>query len=269
MTELEHELRDLLAHEASRAGVGTEDWSDLTRRIGRRRRHKLTVLGGAFAVLLVASATGLALVHLEDGSGPGTAELRSGAGPSASDPGSGAGTSGAGCTSMTTTPAGSAPSTTTTTTAGATSNPGSVCPPSEQPMPRPGVQPAHPSTARTAVKHAFTAAYNGGLALSAASRDAIEGGAALVSLADQVRAGPLGSLTARTSAEVRDVVFTSPTSATVRFDSSMGTEGARVGALGLATFADGRWLVSRDTACLDLRLVGVLCPGYLPLAHNG
>jgi hypothetical protein len=275
MTDLEQDLREHLAARASDANVGRDDWGDLNRRIGKRRRDQRSLLVGACAALLVAlPVAGLAIVNASDGSGTSLRSVQPGSAASVIRPSA---------TTTTTrscpTAKESSPSTPTTLSPSQVGQPASTTRPtggeastgcSPSPMPRAGVQPADRAHARAAVEAAFTAAYEGGLALTPASRAVIEDGAALAPLADQVRAGPYPALLAHSSVKVRDVVFTSPSRAAVRFDSYVeGGVPGRAGTIGAAVLVDGHWLVSHDTACVDLRLVGALCPGFAPLAAGG
>lgn len=268
MTDLEQELREHLAAQASRTRVGRENWDDLNRRIGRRRRNQRGLLVGACAALLVAMPVlGLAIARTSDGSGAKTGSVQSGSGASVTRPAATSATTGQAreCTT-TTRPLPSDP----TTTLAPGSDTSTGCPPSEAPLPRAGIQPADRAEARAAVETAFAHAYDGGLASTTASRDAIQDGPSLAPVADQVGPGPFQSLMAHSSVAVRDVVFTSPTRAAVRFDSYVEANvPGRMGTIGQAVLVDSRWLVAHDTACVDLRLVGALCPGFQPLAHNG
>ena len=116
---------------------------------------------------------------------------------------------------------------------------------------------------------AFTAAYAGGLASTDAGRAAIQDGASLAGLAAQVQAGPRGPLVAQSTAKVRDVVFTSPSSATVSFEIYLGDQAQGPSKLGAGILVDGQWRVTHDTACGDLAQVGALCPGFTAVQPGG
>jgi hypothetical protein len=273
MTELERELRENLAAQADQAQPGAEDWGDLNRRIGRRHRHRRGLAVGVLAGLLVVTpAAGLAIAAA---GGPGSG----GAAQPGSVPQSVTTNRATGSASPCPTTTLPQSSTSTTSAAGGTAesstttlvpadSAGTGCEPTEQPLPPPGVQPADGPGARAAVEAAFSSAYNGGLASTAGARDAIENGASLASLMTQLDAGPLRSFVSRSTVKVRDVVFTGPTEASVRFDSYVETDVQREGSVGRALLINGQWVVDHDTACVDLRSVGVLCPGYAAL-HNG
>jgi hypothetical protein len=136
-------------------------------------------------------------------------------------------------------------------------------------MPRAGVQPSNSAAARAEVEAAFTAAYAGGLASTDAGRAAIQDGASLAGLAAQVQAGPQAPVVAQSTAKVRDVVFTSPSSATARFEIYLGGEAQGGSKLGAAIPVDGRWRVTHDTACTDLAQVGARCPGFTAAQPGG
>ncbi|HEY7439239.1 MAG TPA: hypothetical protein VIC35_07565 [Acidimicrobiia bacterium] len=125
-------------------------------------------------------------------------------------------------------------------------------------LPAPGVQPSNPTAARAAIEHAYELVYDGRSADSAKA-DALEDSRVTLPLLIAAANGPDAATVKAASARVLGVVFTSPTSATVRYEIMM--HGAPdIGEVGSAVYVDGAWRVARQTICDDLQLVGQSCP---------
>lgn len=260
MADLEDELRELLNRRSQAGSVGNDDWVDLRHRITARRRRKGAMVASALVALVIAlPAAGIVIARAVDRSSPGVGPARS-ATPAAT-PSSSPGTSGDACTS------GSGSGTSTTTTD--PQAPFAGCGASEPTMPAAGVQPPNSAAAREEVTAAFSDAYAGGLASTGAGRAAIQDGDSLAGLVAQVQAGPQAQLVAQSTAKVRDVVFTSPSSAAVSFGIYLAGKEQGTAKLGAAILLDGRWRVTRDTACTDLAQVGALCPGFTAVQPGG
>jgi hypothetical protein len=275
MTDLERDLRKSLAARAAVGAVGTEDLPDLRRRIATRRRHRIGAVVSGF--VLVAAVSTTALVMRDSGAGTGsrvatgsTGTSVRGVAPETSVHGTAPNQCGVGvpATAPTTTlPPPAAPPTAAATVASPST--ASECEPAELSLPKPGRQPSDPSAARAGVQAAFRSAYDRGLASTDAARSAIQDGDTLAPLAAELHVGPLASLLEQSTVEVRTIVFTSPTSATARYDSYVGTETQGAARLGEALLLGGRWVVSHRSACTDLARIGAVCPGFPPSSSGG
>ncbi|HEY7137013.1 MAG TPA: hypothetical protein VIB48_18310 [Acidimicrobiia bacterium] len=127
-------------------------------------------------------------------------------------------------------------------------------------LPPPGTPPADPTAARAAIEHAFAAVYTWSNP-STVKGSAIEGGSVLSpDLETQLAKGPFAKQVQQARARVDEVVFTTPTTAAVRYDILVPNDDF-TNRIGNAVFVDGAWKVSRATVCTDLSLAGVSCPG--------
>ncbi len=133
-----------------------------------------------------------------------------------------------------------------------------VLPMPDQPLPEPGEQPADPTAARAAIELAYSVSYDGTKSPEEKSQyqEAPTGIAP-----DQITAAGYGDQVAGASATVTDVVFTSPTTASVRYDIAVANWANQFpGRVGGAVLVDGTWKVARSTICTDISLAGVTCP---------
>lgn len=126
-------------------------------------------------------------------------------------------------------------------------------------LPAPGPGPVDPAKARAGIAKAFDATYDFA-APPMRRRVAIDHPAGLDGLVAQVSAGPYGGIARSVGVRVIEVVFTSPTQATVLYELT-GVPGTIGGArIGHARLIDGDWKVTRATVCADLALAQVSCP---------
>lgn len=131
-------------------------------------------------------------------------------------------------------------------------------PGSEPAMPEPGPGPDDPEGAEAEVRAAYRAAFD-----HRADADERETAVAhlsdLQSLFDRA-AQSFPEAVASITVEVREVVFTSPDAAAVRFELFY-EGGAQFGEqIGHAVVVDDTWRVRRDTMCMVLGWAGVQCP---------
>jgi hypothetical protein len=123
---------------------------------------------------------------------------------------------------------------------------GGICPTIEY-LPPPGLQPSEPAAARRAVSVAYWTAYD--------SRSSVKAKADSI---DDVSGIPTG-LPGGVRSQVHDIVFTSPTSATIVYDIYLDGTPMASDRLGTARLVDGSWRVSRTTICADVELAYVHC----------
>lgn len=127
-------------------------------------------------------------------------------------------------------------------------------------MPAPGAQPADAAAAKAEVEHAFATAYAGGLGDDQSKADVVEDSDSLTGVMDEIRTGSFQQQVKDATAKVTDVVFTSPTEASVRYDIEVANSSTFSDRIGKARFIDGRWKVARVTVCADIALAGATCP---------
>ncbi len=126
-------------------------------------------------------------------------------------------------------------------------------------LPAPGPGPADPDAAGAGIERAFAVAYD--FDASPEQRRAhVEDAEGLDAVVVEAMAGPYGGLVEQVAPRMVEIVFTSPTQATVLYDLSEGVGPLGVGRVGEARFVDGRWKVTRDTVCGDLALAEATCP---------
>lgn len=123
---------------------------------------------------------------------------------------------------------------------------GDVCP-TQAFLPPPGKQPADPTAAKHAVTVAFWSAYD--------TRNALKERGAFI---DDVTGIPR-LLPGGIRSQVHDVVFTSPTSASVVYDVYFNGVILSGDQLGHARLVDGTWKVTRGTVCRDVKLANQRC----------
>jgi hypothetical protein len=133
------------------------------------------------------------------------------------------------------------------------------CTPPAPTLPAPGEQPADAAAARAAVVQAYATAYSG-IGDPNGKRDAVEDSDELADVIAQADSGSFAQQVKDASAVVTDVVFTSPTEATVRYDINVKDYSNFTGRIGKARLIDGTWKVARVTICADLSLAGATCP---------
>lgn len=123
-------------------------------------------------------------------------------------------------------------------------------------MPAAGDPPADPDGASTEIEDAFTVVYDG--------TRTIEDKAAFLTAAtgitqEQIDASSFAEQVRDASAHTTEIVFTSPTSAAVRYDIRISDYSDFQSLIGQAQFVDGRWKVAQATYCQDLALAGLAC----------
>jgi hypothetical protein len=126
-------------------------------------------------------------------------------------------------------------------------------------LPSPGAQPADPAAARLEIERAFTTSYDGGVGDSPEKQAVVEDPTVLAHALEQINQGPYAGHVADSDAKVNDVVFTSPTEATVRYEIDIVNYTSFTGRIGQAKLIDGRWKITRATTCNDIALSGVHC----------
>ena len=130
-----------------------------------------------------------------------------------------------------------------------------TAPSATSPLPPPGPQPADPSAAKAAVVKAFTEFY------TAPPAQALE----YVQDVDQAVINANKQATAKNpgvtdvGVTVEQTVFTSPTTAAVRFDILVNGNPVLSGDTGNAALDNGVWKLTRATACADYSLGGAPC----------
>ena len=115
-------------------------------------------------------------------------------------------------------------------------------------LPSPGVQPPDSAVAKHAVTVAFWTVYD--------SRNSL---AERANLIDDVAGIPVNRLPGGFRSQVHGIVFTSPTTATVMYDISSGSNPVVPDQLGHARLVDGTWKVTKSSVCDDLALAGLHC----------
>jgi hypothetical protein len=134
------------------------------------------------------------------------------------------------------------------------------CLPPPPSLPAPGGQPDDPVAARAAIERTFLIAYDGGLGDTQEKRNLVEDSESLVGVMDEIRNGPYASQVSQGTAQVREIVFVSPTEATVRYDILVGGATNFADRVGRAVLIDGTWKIARSTVCTDISLAGASCP---------
>jgi hypothetical protein len=127
-------------------------------------------------------------------------------------------------------------------------------------LPAAGEQPADPAAARAEIEQAFATSYDGGAGDTPEKRAAVEDSSVLAFAAAETAKGPYAAQVKDSTAKVTDVVFTSPTEASVRYDINIANYTNFTNRIGAAKLIDGRWKVARETVCTDLTLSGINCP---------
>jgi hypothetical protein len=135
-----------------------------------------------------------------------------------------------------------------------------ACQPRPIQLPKAGTPPADPKTAETAIRAAYTAAYqHTDGAAPYAALEHVEDGQALQTTVDLARKNfpeAANTITVTTG----DLVFTSPTTAVIQYTLNY-TGGAPFGTQnGKAVLINGSWLVGRATYCSLLGFGGATCP---------
>jgi len=128
----------------------------------------------------------------------------------------------------------------------------------QQPLPEPGEQPTDPAAARAAVELAYSISYDG--TKSPEEKAQYQDGPTGIT-PEQIAGSGYGDQVSDASGKVTDVVFTSPTTASVRYDIAVANWVNQFpGRVGEAVLVDGTWKVARATICNDLSLAGAVCP---------
>jgi hypothetical protein len=231
------------------------DLDDVAARLGRRRPVRERRLLALVAVALVAGVgIGVAIGYHGDGGGPAVAVAGDGAPDTTLAP---------------TTAAPTAPATLGTKTILCIKPNGQVTttlpncfsdnvPP--QTLPAPGAeQPADADVARTHVADAYAAAMDGDTG-DAQRAAAIERGASLVTVFEQLHSGPYGEQVRSARTVIEGIVFVSPTKAAVKYHAVLGDGSISGPYFGDAVLNDGTWQVSHDSYCQVASLAGVHCP---------
>jgi hypothetical protein len=250
----EDRLRERLHERAARV-PDLSDIDDVAVRLGRRRPvRERRLLAVVVVALVVGVGIGVAIGHRDDGghsiavAGDGSAEPTQTAG-TPTDP----------TRSM---PAGylkdcvvqrhaDEPTTTLSCSWGNVPTPT---------LPAPGAeQPADAVAARQAVERAWVAAYDG--ATSNEERAAaIEGGAGIVGVFDELRNGSYREQVRSARTVVDGIVFVSPTRARVKFHADLADGSISGPYFGDAVLNADRWQSTRASYCGIVTLAGVHCP---------
>jgi hypothetical protein len=123
----------------------------------------------------------------------------------------------------------------------------------------PGVQPADAAAARSAIAQAY-ASVDGGH--PAGEPALLEDAARLQPTLDEAaRRNNVPAQYAHVAWVVRDVVFTGPAVASVRYDITNDGQVLLGGRIGQAVLDHGVWKMARATMCEVLALGGTTCPG--------
>jgi hypothetical protein len=127
-------------------------------------------------------------------------------------------------------------------------------------LPAPGAdQPSDPSAATRAVTTAVAGAFDG--AASDATRvRSVEGGAALVSVFEQLRHGQFAASVQSATTIVEGVVFLSPTTARLKFHSHLGSGTDSGPYIADALLTSSGWQVTRASYCQLAAIAGAPCP---------
>jgi hypothetical protein len=129
-----------------------------------------------------------------------------------------------------------------------------------QTLPAPGAeQPADTSAARSAVAAAYADAYDGD-APDPRRIAAIEGGAGLVTVFEQLRTGSFAEQVRSARTVVDEIVFVSSTRAAVRFHSVLGDGSISGPYVGDAVLNGNDWQISHESYCQTVIPAGVHCP---------
>ena len=137
----------------------------------------------------------------------------------------------------------------------------SKCVPPPPALPAAGEQPVDAGAAKADIEQTFATAYDGGLANdNPAKAEAVEDSASLAAAITAIRNGTFAEQVRNAGAKVTEVVFTSPTEASVRYDITMKGASTYPGRIGQAKLLDGRWKVARATVCADIEFAGAKCP---------
>jgi hypothetical protein len=134
---------------------------------------------------------------------------------------------------------------------------GGGCPAPMQ-LPPAGEQPADAAAAKAAVTQAYTHVYDGSVNWADKRAD-VEDGARLDDAVNQLSTGGLADIVRSSKGIVKEIVFTAPDHAWVRYDITTSSSNFP-GRIGQAALIDGRWVVARATWCDDIGLAGVSCP---------
>jgi hypothetical protein len=123
-------------------------------------------------------------------------------------------------------------------------------------LPEPGEQPADPAAARDEIATAFAKSFDG--SVSPEESTLYEEGPGVSP--DEVAKSPYAAQAGHTTATVTDVVFTSPTTASVSYDISIDNWPNQFpGQTGTALLIDGRWKVAQATVCAAAAIGGLRC----------
>jgi hypothetical protein len=109
------------------------------------------------------------------------------------------------------------------------------------------------------VARAYAAAYDGD-ASNSARVGAIEDGAGLVGVFDELRHGPVGAEVRAAKTVIDGIVFVSPTRAAVEFHSDLGGGGTSGPYFGDAVLNRSGWQISHASYCQIIIPAGAHCP---------
>jgi hypothetical protein len=137
---------------------------------------------------------------------------------------------------------------------------GPECVPPPPELPAAGEQPADPDGARAAVTAAYEAAYAGSNSDEARAA-AIADPTGFDTVFEQLRTGSFADTVLAATAAVREIVFTAPDHAWLRYDIMVNGSQYFTDRFGEAVLIDGAWKVANDTICRDVRLAAIECPG--------
>jgi hypothetical protein len=142
------------------------------------------------------------------------------------------------------------------------------CSPPPPALPDAGEQPADPGAADAEIRAAMSTLY-GIVGTGEFGSDLIDDTTGVAEAREQVQAGGFAGDAASATADIVELVFTTPTEAWFRY--SIDTDGNDFDdRYGIAVFVDGVWKVTRSTVCQDLSLAGGDCgPGWAPISPPG
>lgn len=129
-------------------------------------------------------------------------------------------------------------------------------------LPAPGEQPKEPAAERGAIEQVFSTIYD-----SSTSDDAktglVDDPTGLTQAYAAARSGPFAAATKDTKFVLKDLVFTSPTEAVLKYDITIppgsGSQEVALNRFGKAKLVDGQWKATRATVCSDLALASASC----------
>lgn len=135
-------------------------------------------------------------------------------------------------------------------------------------LPPAGEQPADPVAAEAAVRAAFATVYAFEVRADDSWLQVLDSDEGIVQALEEFRNGPYADAREGASANVNEVVFTSPTEAWFTYDL-FANDNHFDDRFGIAHLVEGQWRVARSVLCQDLALAGVECqPPAVPIVPH-